>query len=167
MRVRLFKYSIAIVLIMVGTMAVGIGGSDTAQQFVASNNITVQFMLLPTEEDTISKHYGGGADRARDSDGDCYSDNYEMRMGTDPNDPNSYPGAPVITSTSTSSPTPIATPIATPTILPTPEPILVPAPVQIPAEEEGTSRKTLIIVATVFILVILGTAAIVVWWPRR
>ena len=58
---------------------------------------------------------GGGA---KDSDDDGYSDWYEKRMGTDPNDPNSYPGAPAPTPT----PTPVVSPTPTPEVTPTPTP---------------------------------------------
>ena len=78
---------------------------------------------------------GGGA---KDSDRDGHSDWYEKRMGTDPNDPNSYPDAPTPTPTPTPevtptptvevTPTPTEVPPVVATLTPTPEPTPTPTP---------------------------------------
>ena len=71
---------------------------------------------------------GGGA---KDSDDDGYSDWYEKRMGTDPKDPNSYPGAPAPTPT----PPPVVSPTPTPEVTPTPPPVVSPTPTPTPTPE--------------------------------
>jgi len=71
----------------------------------------------------------GGGGVPRDSDGDGYSDIKEMLAGTNPNDPNDYPGAPVATPTPTIAPTPTPTPtLPTPMPTPTPTPTITPTP---------------------------------------
>ena len=69
---------------------------------------------------SVTVYAPGGGGRVADSDGDGWSDSYEIRMGTDPNDPNSYPAAPAPTPSPTPTPTPTTTPTATPTPTPTP-----------------------------------------------
>ena len=81
-------------------------------------------VIRPTPTSTPTPTYrrapGGGV--TADSDGDGYSDSYEIRMGTDPHDPKSYPGAP------TPKVTPSPSPSLSPTPTPTPTPILTPTP---------------------------------------
>ena len=69
---------------------------------------------------SVTAYAPGVGGRVADSDGDGWSDSYEIRMGTDPNDPNSYPGAPAPTPSPTPTATPTPTPTATPTTTPKP-----------------------------------------------
>ena len=98
----------------------------TATNGTVSGTAEVTVRLAPTPTPTVYRRGGGG--KALDSDDDGWSDSYEIRMGTDPNDPNSYPGAPVTTPTPapmvtpTPSPTPVVTPTLPSVITPTPSP---------------------------------------------
>ena len=73
----------------------------------------------PTPSPTPTYRRAPGGSATVDSDGDGYSDSYEIRMGTDPHDPKSYPGAPTPV-TPTPSPSPSPTPTPTPILTPTP-----------------------------------------------
>ena len=81
------------------------------------SSIRVEVPSTPTPTPTY-RHAPGGV--TVDSDGDGYSDSYEIRMGTDPHDPKSYPGAPTPKVTPTPSPSPSPTPTPTPILTPTP-----------------------------------------------
>jgi len=83
---------------------------------------------------TVSRRIGGGG-KAIDSDGDGWSDSYEIRMGTDPNDPTSYPGAPEVTPTPTPTPSPTPSPTPKPTATPTIPPPITPTPSPTPTPE--------------------------------
>jgi hypothetical protein len=73
---------------------------------------------------------GGGA--PRDSDGDGYTDTEELLAGTDPSDPEDYPGKPIVTLTPGPEPSPVATPRPSVRPVPTPAPTPTGTPASIP-----------------------------------
>jgi hypothetical protein len=98
----------------------------------ASRTFTVDTTPAPTAR-RIS---GGGAQV--DSDGDGFTDAEEIVAGTNPNDPNSYPGAAAATATpapATATPKPTATPVQTPA--PTAAPTATPTPATPTPEPPG------------------------------
>ena len=99
---------------------------------------------------------GGGA--PRDSDGDGYTDIEELLAGTDPGDPDDYPGKPVVTLTpepAPASPVPTTTPApATPT--PTPGPM--PSPTRTPTPKEPGFEILLLLFALGFAVVLTMAA---------
>jgi hypothetical protein len=80
----------------------------------------------------------GGGGVPRDSDGDGYTDIEELLAGTDPSDPEGYPGKLAVTLTPGPEPSPVATPIPllTPVPTPAPTPTGTPAPVTTPTPKE-------------------------------
>lgn len=106
---------------------------STDAQDLAGNQMVSPYTWSFTTSAAAGKKVGGGG-RTVDSDGDGYSDSYEQRMGTDPNDPSSYPGAPVAAATPTptaAAPTPTPTVTEAPTGTPekvTPTPTEEPTP---------------------------------------
>ena len=184
-RGKSFKCVIGAALIMAGIAVIVVGSSGIPQSTSLNvaivllpaagdtpPNIAVGFMLIPAEEDITLPRRGGGA--PCDTDGDGYTDIEEMLAGTDKDDPcDPNPEHPMCKPKRT--PQPVTTLTPAPTTLPlepiepipTPVPALAPTPVQTPAEEEETSRKTLIIVSIILGLLIGCTIVVYAWWSRR
>ena len=98
----------------------------TATNGTVSGTAEVTVDLAPTPTSTPLRPRRGG--RAPDSDGDGYSDSYETRMGTDPNNSTSYPGSSIPSPTPPVTPTPTPTPTPKPTATPTIPPSVTPTP---------------------------------------
>ena len=84
-------------------------GGSSSTQVTISPAITT-----PTPTPTPTPIYRPGGGVTVDSDGDGYSDSYEIRMGTDPYDRWDYPGASPTPMTVTPSPSPSPSPSPTP-----------------------------------------------------
>jgi hypothetical protein len=90
---------------------------------------------------------GGGA--PRDSDGDGYTDIEELLAGSDPSDPEDYPGKPIVTLTPGPEPSPVATP--TPSLTPVPTPAG--TPVTTPTPKEPGFEALLWLIAVAFAVI--------------
>jgi hypothetical protein len=100
---------------------------------------------------------GGGA--PRDSDGDGYTDIEELLAGTDPSDPEDYPGKPIVTLTPGPEPSPVATPRPSVTPVPTPVPTPLPTPIATPTPKEPGFEALLW-------LLTLALAAFIGYWSK-
>lgn len=132
----------------IGTRTVDNAGNIN-QTWVNDSAATLP-IVTPTPTTPPARRGGG----AKDSDRDGHSDGYEKRMGTDPNDPNSYPGAPTPTPTPTLTPhlTPSPTPIVTPTPVVTPTPSPTPSPTPTPPGFEAFFAITAGILAAAYLV---------------
>ena len=99
-----------------------------------------------------SPRRGGGGGAPRDSDSDGYSDIEELLAGTEPYDPEDYPGKPAVPLRPTPEPTPIGTP--TPSLTPVPTPTGTPVPTPTPKQQGFEALLWLLAVA---FAVITGT----------
>ena len=134
-----------------GTFTVGLSdaGVGTATETLTPN-INTGIVTISTPPPS-----GGRGGVAPDSDGDGWSDYYEKRKGTDPNDPNSYPGAPAVTPT----PTPVVTPAPTPTIPPTATAAPTPSPTPTPPVKPPVKLPWGLIIGIIVAVIIVGAAA--------
>jgi len=118
-----------------------VSGNRTIKVIVDSGNVIVEFdetnnqasKNLTVQIAGGGRRGGGGGGAPRDTDGDGYSDIDEMVAGTNPQDPNDYPGKPSVTPTPTPTIPPTPKPTVTPVPTPVPSPTATPAPTPTPA----------------------------------
>lgn len=126
----------------------------------------------PATDTTVLTGGSTGGGRIVDSDGDGYSDGYENKHGTDPNDPDDYPGKPLpATTTAAAQPSPTVTATTTATTeptspSPTPSSALTETPAETPEVENGAPAwqpMEIVVIAAVLI----GSAAVIIYIVRR